>query len=123
MDDLRRQFEVVMDSMVRAGWLKSHIFTTGKGHHLVWTTEGGQRAVLMKEIVVSHGLDQDDRSPIAFDMLSKGERLPAARLAFEPEEILLAFWKSCVDELEVHGDELLVLIQIVKGWAPDRDAG
>lgn len=110
--------------MVQAGWLKSHIFTTGNGHHLVWTPQGGQRAVLLKDVASSHGLDQDDRAPLCFDILCQGKSLPAGVSgAAEVDPLVAGFWQECVGELGLHGDEdgLIALIQIVDGWAPDGE--
>ena len=112
-----------MNSMVAAGWLHSHIFTVGKGHHLVWSEAGIQRSILMKHISESHRLNTDDRAPVLFDILCKGERLPADTSICEVEELISEYWRECVGELGLHGDEdgLLALVRIVIGWAPGED--
>lgn len=116
-------FTRVMDRMVEARWLDSHIFTDGKGFHLVWSLSGGERAVALRKIARTYGLMNDDRSAMCFDILAHGERLPRFVRAFELDAEVAAFWRECVADLRLRADEdgLMAMVHIVEGWGPDAE--
>ena len=114
-------FPEVLDAMLRAGWLEGHSFVEGKGHHLVWSSDGAQRAALIKRIAQTFRLLDDDRAAIRFGVSSNGRALPGH--AFPDEPAITAFWFECVDQLGIRGDadRLLVMVHIANSWAPDAD--
>lgn len=120
-DQTKALFLRVMDRIVEARWLHSHTFTDGKGHHLTWTEDGTQRSILLKQVVTAFRLSSDDRAALAFDLIVHGEILPDWVPPFELDADVSTFWKECVAQLGLKGDEdgLLALVQIIKGWTPD----
>ena len=119
---MREGYTAVMDRMVVAGWLLSHRYTNRKGFHLTWTEVGTQRAVLLKRMIESFGLKDDDRAPLAFDKVAHGESLPSYGRPFEMDAAVAEVWRQCVAELGIVRDEdtLLFLVHTVSGWAPDE---
>jgi hypothetical protein len=120
-DESKALFTRVMDRMVEARWLHRHIFTDGKGPHLVWTPAGTERALCLKKISETYRLTSDDRAAYAFDILAHGERLPDYVRRIELDDTLAEYWRESVKQLGLHGDEdgLLALVHILKGWTPD----
>lgn len=116
----RPAFDAVFDHLTIAGWLKAHVFTEGKGHHLVWTGHGARRARRLRQIAEHYGLDMDDRAPAAFDISSKGGNFPGASLAMKLEDADLRDWREAVAEIGADfagmEDGLLVLVHVVLGW-------
>jgi hypothetical protein len=117
-------FTRVMDDMVRAGWLHSHIFTEGKGHHLVWSMEGIPKGIFIRMIAERAGLDSGDEAPVGFDILCRGGSLPAGLgAAGETDPEIASVWRELVDELGYAGDadSLLGMVHVCMGWAVDGD--
>ena len=119
MDNPRVLFERVMDSMVRAGWLHSHVFTEGKGHHLAWTPEGAKLAQGLKYIEAIYALHDRDDAPYLFYVACQEGRL----VDIAPE--IAEFFRQCVADLWLYGDKdgLLALVHIINGWCPDAGTG
>ena len=121
-DELRRLHEEVLEAMLKAGWLLNYTFTVGKGWHLGWTEEGTQRAVLLKEIATNHRLQHDDRAPMCFDKLTRGESLPSFCRPVEIDDAISTFWRESVDSLQLPRDEdhLIIFVGAIVTWAPDE---
>ena len=124
MDETRALFERVMDSMVRAGWLHSHVFTEGKGHHLCWTPEGGALAQGLRQIAVAYALQDRDDAPYLFYVACQDGTLDTGHGG--PVEIdaeIAQLFRQGVADLRLYGDKdgIRVLVHIVVGWAPDAD--
>lgn len=111
----------VMDRMLEARWLHSHIYTDGKGHHLVWTPEGSERAYSLKRIAHTYRLLDDDRAPHNFDVVTKGLRFPGFGLQSKVRPELGAYWRESVELLRLSDDfdGLLAMVHIVEVWGPD----
>jgi hypothetical protein len=63
--EAKRGYIRVMDRMLKKGWLHSHTFTDGKGHHLNWTTTGSAAAMEFKQWCELLALEEtDDRAYI-----------------------------------------------------------
>jgi hypothetical protein len=127
-EEMRAGFDKVLDRMTVAGWLHSHTYTVGKGHFLTWTERGHAVSGYLRLIAESFRLDNGDAAPVAFGVVCQGQSFPGFTLT--PEELdpeLRKFWCDHVGELGLHGDEdgLLVLVQVLKGWAtlPERPQG
>jgi hypothetical protein len=118
---MKTLFLRVMDKMLEARWLESHVFTDGKGHHLVWTPAGAERSVLLKKIAETYRLTSDDRAAYGFDILAHGESLPGFVRPIPLDDTLATYWRESVGQLGLHRDEdgLMGLVHIVIGWAPD----
>lgn len=122
-DQVRSIFERVAYRMVLAGWLKGYGFTAGIGHHLVWRTEGAQKALLLKDVADKFGLTDSDNAPLDFNITCKG-LVPPDGMVFPRIDIeTTAFWLLCVDELDLDADAdgLLAMVHIVTGWGPEAD--
>jgi hypothetical protein len=119
-EQIKALYTGVMDRMVATGWLLSYTFTECKGFHLNWTERGGLQAMAIKRIAETYGLADDDRAPVCFDKLTRGESLPADVRPFKPEPELAALWREAVDQLGLIRDEdnLLSFVHTVLGWAP-----
>lgn len=122
--EIRALFERVLNRMLRAGWVHHFTFTEGKGWHINWIGDGIERACLLKQISISLRLNMDDRAPLFFDILAHGERLPETAPVdhnYRVDPTIAQYWSQSIDQLGLHGDEdgLLVMVQIVIGWAPD----
>src|SRR5579864_8095060 len=120
-EEINALYENVLQKMLRAGWVHEYSFTAGKGWHIGWTLAGIEHAQLLQDIVIAYGLTDDDRAPIAFDVVAQGGTFHAALSAPEIEEPDASFWTQSVAQLGLGGDELLIMVQIVTGWAPDGD--
>jgi hypothetical protein len=111
-EQMKELFEQVLDRMVEAGWLHSYTFTVGKGFWRNWHVEGGEHMAVLRAIVESHGLTDDDRSAMTFYELAKGNSL-GVPLGFVPEKEDLRCFARCVDTLGLSGaNELLVFCHI-----------
>jgi hypothetical protein len=111
-----------MDRMVIAGWLHSYTYTDGKGFHLTWEVPAGtERAILLKKIIESFRVQSDDRAPMVFDKIARGESLPSYGRAFNLDAEVAGYWIESVDQLGIARDEdtLLWFTHIITGWAPD----
>jgi hypothetical protein len=114
-------FSRIMDRMVEAQWLQSYTRTEGKGFRLHWTVDGAIRAALLRDLCTSHGLIDDDRAPASFDMLAQGLSLPSdVRFPGQIDERAARVWLESVAALRLDrsGDDLLVFVHVVMGWAP-----
>ena len=117
----RQIFTRILDLMLKAGWLHHHAYTEGKGFHLAWSVKGAARASGLSRIIQGCSLDEGDKTPLVFDILAYGERLPSgfSFLGDAPDEEKAA-WREAVAELGLRGDEdgLLAMVHIVEGWKP-----
>lgn len=110
--------------LIWRGWMRSHIFTPGKGLRVVWTEAGFPRAVFLRMLVSECGLDTDDRAPECFDTSCRGGCLPDGALMLgDVDDETRALWVDLVDELGYAGsdDLLLGLVHVVFGWGPGGD--
>lgn len=122
--DPKALFLRVMDDMVRAGWLASHVFTEGKGHHLVWTADGTLKAMFLREVSVALGLHHRDGAAMEFDVFCHtGRFLSGTKMIGEIDPDITEHWTDLVEELGYAGrDDLLMgLVHVVVKWAPDAD--
>ncbi len=71
-DQMRRNFEQVLERMLRAGWIKEFTFTEAKGFHIVWTEEGGLNAVLLKQWYKDLALGDADDLPMFACIIADG---------------------------------------------------
>ena len=113
----------VLDRMLAAGWITSHVFKDGGAYSVIWSLPGAQRAILLRKIVIAYGLTGDDRAALALDKIARGQSLGGLGMfKGERDPVLFGFWIECVDALALHGDQdgLLILCHIVKGKAPDE---
>jgi hypothetical protein len=120
-EESKNLFTRIMDRMVAIGWLHSYTFTDGKGYHLNWTEVGTERAMCLKKIALTFDLKNDDRAPVAFDIIAQGDSLRGFVRPFELDPDIAAYWCQSVNQLGYRGsdDDLLGLVHIVTGWAPD----
>jgi hypothetical protein len=119
-DTMKTLFLRVMDRMIEAGWLHSHTFTDGKGYHLAWTPSGTRRSIILKKISTYYRLLSEARAPLTFDRVAHGDQPPDFVPPFELHATVANFWRECVAQLGLRGDEdgLRALIHIVQGWKP-----
>ena len=124
MDNPKALFERVMDSMVRAGWLHSHVFTEGKGHHLGWTPEGTKLAQSLQHITTFYALEDRDDAPYLFYVACHSGSLDTGHggpVDIDPD--IADLFRQCVADLNLYGDKdgLQALVHIVAGWTPDGE--
>jgi hypothetical protein len=105
--------EKIFDLMLRARWLHAFRFTDDRCWRLIWTTGGAQRALLLKAIIRSYDLGNDDHAPVAFTILAQSGNYD--NLAGIAHRDVLAFWQQCCDELRLAPtfDDCLALVQIL----------
>src|SRR5262249_42515671 len=98
--EMQGQFASMMDRMLVARWLLCYTFTDGKGYHLTWTVLGAERAVRLKEIAEAFRLKGDDRAPLMFDQVAKGESLPhETSFSGDLDNATANFWCESVRQL------------------------
>jgi hypothetical protein len=121
-DEMRAQYERVLDRMVMAGWARSYTVQTGKGFSITWETAGGQKAIVLKLIVKKCSLLDDERNPVMLDRLARGQETPDVEVQGALDPTVAEFWVKCVDELELAGDEdgLNVFANLIHNAAPNE---
>jgi hypothetical protein len=113
VEQLPALHETIFEMMLKARWVKFYTFTDGGGCRLAWTTGGAQRAMILKAIILSYDLYDEDYAPVAFTIMSRSGDLNGMAETAHPE--LLAFWRDCCDEIGLKSlmDDCLAFVQIV----------
>jgi hypothetical protein len=105
--------QTLLEMMLRARWLKSFMFTDGEGWQLVWTAGGAQRVFLLKAIIGSYDLDDDDHAPVAFTILAQSDNFTDAAEIVHAD--VLAFWRQCSVEIGLRAtiEDCLAFVRII----------
>ena len=124
VEDVHRWHEEIFARMAKAGWVESFVYTEGQGWFVTWTMKGAAHAQVLKALAEKMSLLSHDRAALAFDAFARGEALPPG-LQVQTGNIhplVKHAWREAVDELELARDEdgLLILLHLVKGYAPDQ---
>jgi hypothetical protein len=112
-DPLQVTRERVLDRMLNARWLHAFMFSEERGWRLIWTTGGAQRALLLKAIIKSYDLGDDDHAPLAFTILARSGNFADIKPMAHPD--VLVFWLQCCDEIGLPPviEDCLTFVQII----------